>query len=133
MQATSKELYNKVALSMEKDPKLVKSVGDTVFYRLFMFFKFPDSIICKLKGIGFWYMRKKKLNEYIHRWDSYYTMDPEPVYSDEKVMKDYLSNKKQFNILIERQKQYEAYLIKKLEIREIRYKTQPFKKPKNEE
>lgn len=133
MQATSKELYANVVSNTGKDPALIKSIGDAVFYRLFTFFKYPESLICKLKGVGFWYMRKKKLNEYIHRWDSYYMMEPPPAYEDLKQMREYENNRRQFNILIERQKQYELYLKKKLEIRAIRYKTQPIQKPKTEE
>jgi hypothetical protein len=133
MQATNKELYKKVSETYKHDPNLVKSIGNCIFFELSSFFKNPSSLICKLKNVGTWYMRKKSLHEYIHRWDSYYTQDPSPIYEDAKLMQAYINNKNQFNILTKRVIDYDEYVKKKKRIQEIRHKTQPLIKPKPDE
>lgn len=133
MQATSKELYKNVASSSGKDLSLIKSVGDAVFYKLFLFFRNPDSLICKLKGVGFWYMRKKNLNDYVKKHANYYSKEEERIFKDERDARDYERNKIQYFTLVDRQIQYASYLAKKAEIRLIRNKTQPLQKPKPDE
>ena len=133
MQVTSKELYKEIAENTKRELSLVKSIGDAVFQELSSFFRNPNALICKLKGVGFWYMRKKKLNEYIIKWDSYYMQSPIPTLKNEEAQKVYLYGRNQFNILLDRQKQYELFLLKKQKIREIRHKTQPLQKPKTTE
>ncbi len=131
MQATSKELYKEVSTSTGRELALVKSVGDAVFQGMFFFTKHPESLIFKVKGLGYWHMRKKKLDNYIHKYYGTYT--GEYISDDEKAMREFLNNKRQFQILLERQKEYDVYLEKREKIKEIRYKTQPFLIPKNQE
>lgn len=133
MQTTSKELYKEVASTTNKDIKLIKSIGDTIFIATSNFFKYPPTLIGKLKGIGFWYMRRKMLDEYLKKNNNYYNTNIIRTFEEEKSEKEYKRNKEQFDILIKRQVDYNLYKEKKEKIKAIRYQTQELQKPKNEE
>ena len=63
MQTVINTIYKQVSVSSEKSLEIVKSVGDKVFESLLKNFKKPPSLILKLRGLGYFYMRKNKLEE----------------------------------------------------------------------
>lgn len=133
MQITSKEIYKKVSVDNNIPIELIKNIGDYVFNELYQFMQSPTALIVKVKSLGSWYLRKKKLEEFIFRHHTSFTKDEIPEFSREESLERYLKQKAQYEVLLDRWEEYQRYKEKKEEIKEIRNKTQPFIKPKIEE
>ncbi len=127
MQMTLNAIYESIAKEKNQEYALVKSVGDCVFKQLLASFKTPQSLILKVRGIGQFYLRHQKLQEYIEqRRDFYFNPENEKSIDSRKHdEEDFYKRKERFENLILRLDDYQRYLEKKREIRLIRNKTQP--------
>lgn len=120
MQTVLSTVYKNVSESSQTDLNIVKSVGDQVFQSLLNNFKKPPSLILKVRGLGYFYMRKNKLLETLEKMKvtedrveagnltSYET----PEYLEER--------KKLKELLQKREQDYIRFLDKKKKIKELR-------------
>lgn len=135
MQIVLNTIYQRIAESKNQEVALIKSVGDSVFKELLHNFKYPPSLILKVKGIGSFYLRNKKLTEYLRlREDFYFNPNNEKALdAKEKDLERFNEKKVRYLNLLNREIDYLGYLEKKAEIRKIRNLTQPLipKKPED--
>lgn len=135
MQALLNHIYKSVSIRSGKDYDLVKSVGDAVFKSLLYNIKHPSSLILKVKGIGSFYMRHKKLLLHIESYRDFYT-NPENEKQKNAIIQNeeqFFLKQKQYLNLFNRVEDYKRYVAKKKIIREIRSKTQPLIEIKRDE
>lgn len=135
MQRVINDVYKKVGEDTNKSYDLIKSVGDSVFKNLLANIKKPECLILKVKGLGSFYLRKAKLAAYIESYRRFYT---DPTYERTQLAiqespETYENKQKQYFNFCERLKDYDRYLDKKKIIKEIRNKTQPVIKPKDDD
>ncbi len=135
MQALLNHIYKSVSTKSNKDYDLVKSVGDAVFKSLLHNIKHPSSLILKVKGIGSFYMRHKKLRFHMESYRDFYT-NPENEKQKNAIIQneeEFLLKQKQYLNLFNRVEDYKRYVAKKKMIKEIRNKTQPLIEIKKDE
>ena len=132
MQSDYKEIYKLTAKRTSKNEVLYKDIGNFVFTELYNMLRKPNSLIIKLKGIGFWFLRRKRLAGVIKLYPADYEKKQEDFSSEYGFLKN--ENKKEIHALfMERLKDYEEYAEEKRKIRTERNKTQVLLKPKSDE
>lgn len=120
MQTVISKIYNEVALESELDPTIVKSIGDKCFQNLLKNFKKPLSLILKMRGLGYFYMRKNKLNEFLIKLDN-----SEERYNKEEFLQYetpvFIEHRKELKqVLLDRQLEYGRFIEKKQIIKSLR-------------
>lgn len=132
MQSDYKEIYKMTAKRTGKDEFLYKDIGNFVFAELYSMFRKPKWLIIKLKGIGFWFLRRKRLYGVINMYPPNFEKTEEDFTSQYSFLKN--ENKKAiYTLFQERLKEYEEYVKDKKFIRTERNKTQVLLKPKSED
>lgn len=112
-----------------EDEQVYKDIGNTVFAHLNDLLRRPPSLILKLKGIGSWYLRKKRMEIITTHYPPNMEKNPESEYG---IMKQ--ENKIElYNLFKERLKEYETYITIRNEIRQKRRETQTLLEPSNRE
>jgi len=132
MQSDHKQLYKITALRTGKDEQRYKEIGNFVFSNLYSFFKRPSALIIKLKGIGSWYLRRKRMEILVGYYPPDFSRKPEDFPSQESVLK-YENKVEIYNIFTDRLKDYEKYSQLRKEIREKRNETQTLLRPPDRE
>ena len=108
MQSDYKEIYKLTAKRTSKNEVLYKDIGNFVFTELYNMLRKPNSLIIKLKGIGFWFLRRKRLAGVIKLYPADYEKKQEDFSSEYGFLKN--ENKKEIHALfMERLKDYEEY------------------------
>lgn len=103
-----------------KSEQMYKDLGNFIFTETQSMLKKPKSLITKLKGVGNWYLRKKRMQIVTENY-------VEPIiteFTSEDSLRIINDRKEQYNIFMERLKDYENYLSMKKEIREKRHENQ---------
>ena len=120
MQSDPKEIYKLTAERTGKSEQTYKDIGSAVFQALAQGMKRPKTLILKLKGVGQWYLRKKRMEIMINIFPPNY--ERVSVNAQETLK---LENRREiYEIFIERMKEYEEYLQIKREIRKKRNENQ---------
>lgn len=104
MQYTSKEIYKEVSEENNIPLNKVKLIGDIVFDELSKKIKSPNKIIIKIKGLGSFFLRKRKLENFIQSENT----------------KGELTDFKLVETLEARLKEYEIYVQKKQKMQKLR-------------
>lgn len=131
MQSDCKEIYKLTAKRTGKSEDLYKDVGNSVFTELYNMFRKPNSLITKLKGIGFWFLRRKRLYGAVERFPANYEKTAEDYGTEFSFVRN--ENKKEIHELFkERLKDYHEYVEMKRQIRIERNKTQKLINPPDE-
>lgn len=120
MQKVIKTVYKEVSISLEKPVEVIKSVGDKVFESLLKNFKKPPSLILKIRGLGYFYMRKNKLENTLSGLEKTFNRIKEGnhlVYETPEFIEE---RRKLQSLLQERQTEYFKFLDKKKLIKELR-------------
>lgn len=132
MQTDNKELYKLTSARTGKDEILYKDVGNFVFAELASMLRKPKSLIIKLRGVGFWFLRRKRLFGVLKMYPADWEKKQEEFSSEYAFLKN--ENKKEIHSLfMERLKEYEEYASEKTKIRQERNKTQALLTPKKDE
>jgi hypothetical protein len=129
MQSDNKIIYKLTAERTGKPEKMYKDLGNFVFAETSKMMKRPTSLIIKLKGVGSWHLRKKRMEIIVK---DYPERDKERVredYSNAVDYQQYLYKKEIYNNFVERLKEYDEYLSIKKQVREKRYETQVLLEP----
>ena len=125
MQSDDKSIYDLTSKRTGKPTQLYKDVGTFVFSSLYEKLRKPKSLIIKLKGVGTWYLRKKRMETLM----SYYPEDYDKKEVDVEIMSplsilNYENKREMFLLFKERLAEYERYITLRNEIRQERFKTQ---------
>ena len=116
MQSDWKEIYRLTAERTGGDEQLYKDVGNMIFSTLYKKIRRPTSILLKLKGVGTWYLRKKRLEIFLSHFPPNWEKTEEDFSHPMQFIKN--ENKKEIYLLFqERLKEYEEYVALKNEIR----------------
>lgn len=131
MQSDWNRIYKLTALKTGKDEALYKAVGNTVFRELYLLQRRPKSLIVKLRGIGTWFIRRKRMEIVVKLFPPNFDKKPEDFTHRLAVIEQ--ENKIEiYNIFLERLKDYDEYLKIKKEVKEKRHETQYLLEPKRE-
>lgn len=125
MQSDDKIIYDITSKRTGKPTQIYKDVGTYIFSSLYEKLRKPKSLIIKLKGVGSWYLRKKRMETLM----SYYPDDYDKKEIDTEIMSPlsiitYENKKELFLLFKERLAEYERYIALRNEIRQERFKTQ---------
>lgn len=129
MQSDWKQIYKLTAERTGKDEQRYKDIGNFVFHELYQNLRRPKSLIIKLRGVGQWYLRRKRMQILVDIFPPDY----------EKVAKHpleaiKLENKREiFEIFKERLKEYDEFLQIKAEVRKKRNESQTLLQPRDRE
>jgi hypothetical protein len=129
MQSDPKTLYKMTADRVGKSEQLYKDIGNFVFSKLHDNLRRPKKLIIKLKGVGTWYLRKRRMEFIIKSYPPNYDVKPE----DPIELFRYENRKEIYSIFQDRLKDYEQYIKLRNEIRKVRYGTQKLLEPPHEE
>lgn len=123
MQTDYKELYRLASLQGKGTEQEYKDIGNFVFNALYSELRRPKTLIIKLKGVGSWFLRRKRMQTVIDVYPPNFDKKPEDFSSPLDLLKH--ENKIEiYNIFKERLKEYEEYIKERDEIRKIRYENQ---------
>lgn len=132
MQSDWKEVYRLTSKRTEKSEQMYKDIGNFIFNKLYTELRRPKSLIIKLKGIGFWYLRKKRIQAIVDIYPPNFDKKPEDFNHPLELLKH--ENKVEiYNIFKERLKEYEEYIIDRDKVRKIRHENQPLLESSDEE
>lgn len=132
MQSDWKEIYKLTSERTQESEQKYKDIGNFVFARLYSHLRRPTYLIVKLKGVGTWHLRRRRMqiiiDEYPPKYDPKFDLEPTDIFSKLEILK-YENRKEIYELFTERLKEYEEYIQIRNAIRKIRYKTQPLIKP----
>lgn len=98
-----------------------KDMLDVVFHTLYKKLRRPNSLIVKLKGVGSWYLRRKRMVEMVEKYPPKAPKDN--GFKDLALFK-YENRVEIYEIFKKRLVEYEEYINERNEIRKKRYVTQ---------
>ena len=103
---------------------MYKDLGSFIFKETSRLLKNPTSLILKLKGIGSWHLRKKRMDIVVNEWTDRAKVKTREDFSSDVSYNIYLEKHNQYKMFQERLKEYEEYLSIKAEVRKKRYESQ---------
>jgi len=133
MQTNHLDIYKMLAEENGGNEQLYKDIGSFVFKETASMIKNPESLILKLKGIGSWHLRKKRMEIVVNEWTDRAKIKTREDFSSEVAYMNYLDKHTQYMNFKERLEEYDRYLQLKQEIRKKRYETQILLEPDNGE
>lgn len=116
-----------------RNEQLLKDLGSFIFKETAALLKEPTSLILKLKGVGSWHLRKKRMEIVVNEWTDRAKVKTREDFSSDSAYKTYKEKHEQYLLFQERLKDYEKYLSIKKDIRAKRFESQVLLEPKNEE
>ena len=133
MQTNHLDIYKMVAEETGESEQLYKDIGSFVFKETASMIKGPESLILKLKGIGSWHLRKKRMEIVVNAWTDRAKVKTREDFSSEASYLSYLEKHTQYMNFKERLEEYDRYLQLKQEIRQKRHETQILLEPNDKE
>ena len=121
MQSDHKEIYRLTAKRTDKAEQTYKDLGNFVFASLAANLRKPKSLIIKLKGVGSWYLRKRRMVVAVAQREPYIDRKQ---FDTEDQLREWLEKKEIYNIFKARLKDYDEYIKNRDEVRKIRYENQ---------
>lgn len=132
MQTNHLDIYKMVAEETGESEQLYKDIGSFVFKETASMIKDPESLILKLKGIGSWHLRKKRMEIVVNEWTDRAKVKTREDFSSEASYLSYLEKHTQYMNFKERLEEYDRYLQLKQEIRQKRHETQILLSPQDD-
>lgn len=133
MQTNHLDIYKMLAEENGGNEQLYKDIGSFIFKETASMIKNPESLILKLKGIGSWHLRKKRMEIVVNEWTDRAKIKTREDFSSEVAYMNYLDKHTQYMNFKERLEEYDRYLQLKQEIRKKRHETQILLEPDNGE
>lgn len=121
MQSDAKELYKITAQRTGKCEAVYKDVGNFIQQELYTVLREPRSIITKLKGVGSWYLRKRRLEQILRCFPPYYEQEGFSDFESERAFLTFVDKQKFYKNFKERLKEYEEYVLLKNQIRKEKH------------
>lgn len=89
----------------------------------------PKSLILKLKGVGNWHLRKKRMDIVVNQWTDRGLVRSREEFESDGSYNEYLEKHTQYNLFKERLVEYDKYLILKEQTNKKRRETQVLLQP----
>lgn len=124
MQSDYKQIYKELAEENSIPEQLYKDIGNFIFQETYNMLRSPTSLIIKLKGLGNWHLRKKRMDIIVNEYSDRGLVKTRDQFDSDNGFQEYLDKKKQYDIFVARLKEYDDYLKMKRDVREQRNKTQ---------
>lgn len=124
MQTNHLDIYRMTAEKTGKNEQMYKDLGTFIFQETAKMLKEPSSLILKLKGIGSWHLRKKRMEIVVNEWTDRAKIKTREDFSSQVSYDIYLEKHLQYKNFQQRLKEYEEYIAIRDEVRKVRYKTQ---------
>ncbi len=124
MQTNHLDIYKILAEEKGKSEQMYKDLGSFIFKETSRLLKNPTSLILKLKGIGSWHLRKKRMDIVVNEWTDRAKVKTREDFTSDVSYNIYLEKHTQYKMFQERLKEYEEYLSIKAEVRKKRYESQ---------
>lgn len=132
MQSDHKEVYKLTSERTGKPEQLYKDIGNFVFAKLYSEMRKPKKLIIKLKGVGSWHLRRKRMRIIVDMFPPNFEKKQEDFTTELAFLKS--ENKKEiYQIFKDRLQDYEKYIELRDQTRKIRYATQTIIPPINRE
>lgn len=129
MQTNHLDIYKMVAEETGKSEQMYKDIGSFIFKETAKMMKDPESLILKLKGIGSWHLRKKRLEIVVNEWTDRAKIKTREDFNTDSAYQTYKEKHDQYVNFEERLKEYEKYLAIKQDIRKQRNEAQVLLEP----
>lgn len=129
MQSDYKQVYKFTAKRTGKSEQMYKDLGNFVFSELASNMKRPTHLIIKLKGIGSWHLRKKRMEIVVTEFPQRNEEKTKEDFPFEVAYQIYLDKKEEFKIFLERLKDYDQYISLRNEIRKKRHENTTLLEP----
>lgn len=133
MQTNHNDVYRVLGNGDEKLEQMYKDIGSFIFKETAYMMKDPESLILKLKGIGSWHLRKKRMEIVVNEWTDRSIIVPQEETQSDSSYQEYLEKHHRYINFKERLVEYEKYISVRTEVRKVRHLTQFIIPPKNEE
>lgn len=130
MQTDYKQIYKELAEKTQKSEQMYKDLGNFVFAETYQMMRNPKSLITKLKGIGSWHLRKKRMDIVVSQWSDRGLERDRSEFESEVMWNQYREKKVQYDTFVERLKDYDEYLSIKKEVNTKRRETQVLLQPR---
>jgi hypothetical protein len=116
MQWESNDVYNKVAKDTGKDEAFIKALGNFVQKKLVEELKQPRKLIISVKGIGRWFLRRKRMQD---AYDKFVVLNPDDYIVDtgENGKERKMIWERNLKVLKERLDDYIPFLERKQEVK----------------
>jgi len=116
-----------------KAEQLYKDIGNFVFTELSTHLKKPKCLIVKLKGVGSWWLRRKRMQIVIEEYPYRLNEKTREDFSSDTEYQEYLNKKEQYLNFQERLKEYDEYIRIRDEVRKKRHENTPLLEPPERE
>lgn len=123
MQSNHQDIYKMVAEETGKPEQTYKDIGSFIFRETARMLREPTSLILKLKGLGSWHLRKKRMEIVVNEWTDRSEPKPREEFTSDVAYASYMEKHLRYINFQERLKEYEKYLQIKKEIRTKRNET----------
>jgi hypothetical protein len=133
MQTNHQDIYSALAKEKDKSEQVYKDIGSFIFRETARMLKDPTSLILKLKGVGSWRLRKKRMDIIINECADRGLVRPRDEFPSDESYNIYLEKHIQYNNFKERLKEYDKYMTIKKQIKEKRNATQVLLEPNSGE
>lgn len=124
MQSDHKQVYKLTSQRTGKSEQMYKDLGNFVFTEVYNLLRKPKSLILKLKGVGSWHLRKKRMEIIVQDCPDRGLVKTREDFESDGSWNEYLDKHIQYNIFKERLLDYDEYLTIKKQVREKRNETQ---------
>jgi hypothetical protein len=128
MQSNPTEIYSITSKRTGKSEQTYKDIGNFIFSELYKEQRRPSKLIIKIKSLGSFFLRRKRLKEILNYYPDGFSRTKEDFSSERQFLK-YENKKEIYEIFTERLEDYEEYIKERNQIREIRYETQVLLEP----
>lgn len=106
MQSDHKEIYRLTSQRTGKSEQLYKDIGNLVFTELSTMLRKPKSLIVKLKGVGSWRLRKKRMEIVVED----YADGIVDQYTSPETLQIFADRRERYEMFLERLKEYNEYI-----------------------
>jgi hypothetical protein len=129
MQSSHLDIYKQVAEKTGKSEQMYKDIGSFIFKETSRMLKSPSSLILKLKGVGTWHLRKKRMEIVVNEWTDRSEVKAREEFVSDGAYNHYMEKHLRYINFQERLKEYEKYIEIKRQIRLKRNETQVLLEP----
>ncbi len=131
MQSSIKEIYQQTAERTGESEQTYKDIGNFVFASLNAHFRKPPTLILKLRGVGSWHLRRKRMQIITETFPPNFEKKTEDL--SEHTITKWEDKVELYYLFMARLAEYDKYIALRDSIREIRYKTQQLLTPDKDE
>lgn len=129
MQTDYKQVNKITAKRTGKSEQTYKDIQTFIFSEVHSLLRRPESLILKLRGVGTWYLRKKRMQSIVDKYPERLIEKTREEFSTDKEFNDYQFKRETYLNFITRLAEYEHYIKLRDQIRLKRYENQALLEP----